>query len=601
VSFDAILPRLATTYESGRLVPFIGAGMSVPACTSWTTLVERLEATAGIPPPEETSRDPDPSALVRRANAAVRFLKSRPDGEFADAMAAATIADAETIPPQTQALAGLWWPLVLTTNYDNLFAAAYASGSPTHPAWRESRSVAVVGRSPEDCQRVLSSLSTAGRTLVWAMQGYLDQPCDAPGVELKKEEELRRQLVVGHDEYRRVTYRDIHFRRAFAEVFRQRSLLFLGSGIRESYLQELFGEVLELYGPSTRPHYAIVPRGELDPQFMLARFQIFVVEYEEGHHEEVITNLEKLRDRVRIGRRPQMGWTWGRLEAGPGGGWRSEAELEVAGAHLPARRPHDDACLVVSAGGTHGLYVFSPLIEQVMQGWGVEAGVQPPEEPGDLVGLYPAEAVYAARARSDDDERNLQSVFDAARQVFELAGPRHRRIHMQLLGAGGVDAADEQGAAPWEARSFPERFSFIQIVRAYGAWRRENPSEPCTLVLHVVSHPVLVELTSGRIDVAELLGCPDVRFFAEIVFPAGEMQRRVFQKAGDASLRDVVRELDLSPDGWVVDVSPPPDPGGTVRLAVPERLDASLESLGVVPGSTLHFHRAPSADTGARS
>ena len=44
---------------------------------------------------------------------------------------------------------------------------------------------------------------------------------------------------MGHDEYRRVTYRDIHFRRAFAEVFRHRSLLFLGSGIRETYLQEL--------------------------------------------------------------------------------------------------------------------------------------------------------------------------------------------------------------------------------------------------------------------------------------------------------------------------------------------------------------------------
>jgi hypothetical protein len=30
---------------------------------------------------------------------------------------------------------------------------------------------------------------------------------------------LQQQLVVGHEEYRRVTYRDLHFRRAFAEVF----------------------------------------------------------------------------------------------------------------------------------------------------------------------------------------------------------------------------------------------------------------------------------------------------------------------------------------------------------------------------------------------
>jgi hypothetical protein len=40
---------------------------------------------------------------------------------------------------------------------------------------------------------------------------------------------LESQFVVGHDEYLRVTYREQHFRRAFAEVFRQRSLATLSS------------------------------------------------------------------------------------------------------------------------------------------------------------------------------------------------------------------------------------------------------------------------------------------------------------------------------------------------------------------------------------
>ena len=35
-------------------------------------------------------------------------------------------------------------------------------------------------------------------------------------------------LVLGHAEYRRVINAEIHFRRCFSEVFRQRSLLFLG-------------------------------------------------------------------------------------------------------------------------------------------------------------------------------------------------------------------------------------------------------------------------------------------------------------------------------------------------------------------------------------
>jgi hypothetical protein len=70
---------------------------------------------------------------------------------------------------------------------------------------------------------------------------------------------LTKELVADHTEYRRITHREPHFRRAFAEVFRHRSLFFLGSGLRETYLQELFGEVLELHGPSTRTHFALMP------------------------------------------------------------------------------------------------------------------------------------------------------------------------------------------------------------------------------------------------------------------------------------------------------------------------------------------------------
>ena len=132
--------------------------------------------------------------------------------------------DPQTIPPQTLSLSRLSWPLVLSTNYDNCYAAAFHKSFP-------ERHLAIVGRDAEDCQRVLTSLSTAGRSLLWALQGYLkDLPySDLPSIVTP---DLDAQLVVGHEEYRRVTYRALHFRRAFAEVFRQRSLLFLGAGIR---------------------------------------------------------------------------------------------------------------------------------------------------------------------------------------------------------------------------------------------------------------------------------------------------------------------------------------------------------------------------------
>ena len=303
-----ILPRLAATYESGRLVPFLGSGMSVPVCTDWWTFVHRLEVEATgqeVPPfSKRVSRE----KLIGKANNAVRSLKARERGAFEAAVQKAILRNTATpaVPEQTLALAKLRWPLVLSTNYDNCYAAALhlQQEAPARP-------LAVVGRGVEDCQRVLNSLSVAGRSLLWALQGYLDAPHVLPGS--SDSSSLRQQLVVGHEEYRRVTYRDLHFRRAFAEVFRQRSLLFLGAGIQETYLQELFGEVLEYHGPSTRPHYAFIQEGEVDPDFMLARFQIIAVEYPRGEHSFVIKWLKDLTELVNSPSHAPMSWSWGRI------------------------------------------------------------------------------------------------------------------------------------------------------------------------------------------------------------------------------------------------------------------------------------------------
>ena len=99
----------------------------------------------------------------------MRTLKRGERGAFAKALRESVLADksgAKLIPLQTQALARIWWPLMLSTNYDNCYAAAFHKHFP-------DRDLAVVGRGAEDCQRVLTSLSTAGRSLLWALQGYL--------------------------------------------------------------------------------------------------------------------------------------------------------------------------------------------------------------------------------------------------------------------------------------------------------------------------------------------------------------------------------------------------------------------------------------------
>jgi hypothetical protein len=581
MDFETVLPRLAATYENGRLVPFIGAGMSRPACTDWPGLVGKLEREAGLGRPDDLAGAAD-ALIIRRGNEAVRSLKAGKAGSFAAALRKALVDRGGDAPAQTQALARMWWPLVLTTNYDNYFASAYTRRFP-------ERLFAVLGRGSEDCQRLLNSLSTSGRTLLWALQGYLDEPCQPATADPARR--LADQLVVGHDEYRRVTYRDVHFRRSFAEVFRQRSLLFLGSGIRETYLQELFGEVLELYGPSTRPHYAFLPAGEVDPRFMLARFQIVVVEYPPGDHAEVGRRLARLEGELARPARAPLAWSWGRIESHDDQ-WDGVAALEVLRAPLP-RAPTEGECLAVSAGGSGSRFFFTAGIRSLMAGWGVEPTDQPTVAVGPYVGDYAGRHVYAVRARSEQDERGLSHVYDAARALFDHVAVRYRCIRMQLLASGG---ADKQGVsqAEWKVRPYPERFAFAQIVRAWGDWRRAgHQTAACKLALHVVAEPVYREIASGRIDVLELLSCPDVRFWAEVVSESGEFERRLFQEGPQATLHDVVRELNLSPEHWTFEVSPAPslDDLKEPRKSISGHATRTLQNLGVVPGSTLHFRR----------
>lgn len=594
-NFEALLPRLVATYEAGRLVPFIGSGMSQRTCTDWPTFIKKLETAAHQSEPshfEDSEGKLRRDELIRRANSAVRTLKGRERGAFAEAIRASLFADKpdpDSIPPQTRALARIWWPLILSTNYDNCYTAAFQARFP-------DRQLAVVGRGAEDCQRVLTSLSTAGRSLLWALQGYLHN-VPHPNLEDKVTPEpehaaqLKAQLVVGHEEYRRVTYRDLHFRRAFAEVFRQRSLLFLGAGLQENYLQELFGEVLEFYGPSAHPHYAFIQKGEVDPGFMLSRFQIVVVEYDE--HTEILEWLKNLQEEVSRPRWTPVVWSWGRIDRQNENDWTSVPDLEVVRGPLPTE-PSEGECLAVSAGGSGEKFFFSKGIRKVMNGWGVEEPM--PKLHNSYLGEFEGYDVYAVRARSEEDERSLLHIYKASRALFEHVAKHYRCIRMQLLATGGMDKIGVS-KEEWKVRNYPERFSFGQTVRAWADWRKTNSNSRvnCKLALHVVLDSVYQDIASGRINVLELLTCADIRFFVEVVSESGEVERRLFQEKPDLEFGEVVKDLQLSPAQWTVKVTPPPSLGDRCLDLNTETLRQTLETLGIVPGSTVHFHRPVSA------
>jgi hypothetical protein len=198
--------------------------------------------------------------------------------------------------------------------------------------------------------------------------------------------------------------------------------------------------------------------------------------------------------------------------------------------------------------------------------------------------------VYALRARNEKDEKDLSQVRPAAMALFQVTNGRYSRIHMQLLASGGSG----RDAATWSRRPFPARFTFMEIVRAWGEWKRGNPADTACLTLHITDPEVCREIASGRIDVGELLLAEDLRFWAEIVERDGSLERRLFHKLPTATLADLVDELGLSSDYWTFDVSPPAsiENPHSSEVVVSTRLDRTLRDLRLMPGGTLHFHRS---------
>jgi hypothetical protein len=602
--FEEVLPRLVAAYETGRLVPFIGMGMSRPLCADWPDFIRRLEEEADRVRAAETRHKTDmagvaisppitaetkPEELVQRANFAVERLRRAAPNKLAEGLHRALFPGAPKVPPmQTAALARIAWPLVLTTNYDNAYVCSYEDK-------HGPGGLAVIGRETEDCQRVLNSLTTAGRSLLWALQGHLGEPFQVSTQD--HDRRLSSQAVVDYSEYRRVTHREPHFRRAFAEVFRHRSLFFLGSGLRENYLQELFGEVLEIYGPSSRTHFAIMPKEEVDPRFMYERFQIAIVEYEVGEHRRVPDFLDRLRGAIESSDAAPVSWRWGRSRVVSDLVEASHDDLEIVRGPLPMVK-EDDTCLAVSAGGARpdSPFIISSknTIRATLAKWGVANVDSKLEESDDdgYVGKYAGAHAFAVRARPPGvDKKDLSQIAPASTALFDVAANDYRCIRMQLLAAGGSASA----GAPWSVRPFPARFSFIQIVRAWGTWRRAHPDNGCRLALHVIDTALTREIASGRIDVLEILRCDDIRFWAEVVDSPDKLDRRLFQcRPEKTTLRFVCDELGLSTPVWELEVSPPPTSDANDfmhKMLSKELLDSNLDKLFIVPGSTLHFHR----------
>ena len=107
---EELVPLLASIYQRGRLVPFVGAGMSDPSLPLWDKFLSNLEQNAEAARtahgwPSETAGNGPPEVRAQRAKTIIRNLR----GEqcFISAVHQALLPGGQraVAPKQTRALA----------------------------------------------------------------------------------------------------------------------------------------------------------------------------------------------------------------------------------------------------------------------------------------------------------------------------------------------------------------------------------------------------------------------------------------------------------------------------------------------------------------
>jgi hypothetical protein len=588
------LANLAACYDRGLLVPFIGSGMSLPACASWGDMVKSLEQRAGIQPGQGNAD------ALRRCERAIERLRFRRENVAELVYGSIGARPGNAPPPQALLLASLRWPLVCTTNYDDIYMRAVM-------AQRGGVVPQVFGRSEVDCRRVLQHLNMPVHEALWALQGFLGGQNDTIRAAMPlgfDHAVAEKEIVVGHAEYRKVANRTPHFRRCFAEVFRTRSLLFLGSGLTETYFRSLFDEIIELSGPPVRPHFAVLREGSVDVDFLLRHYNIVCHTYPVDAHakadspdEGLVAFLKGLRDfidgeRTRASRwgfhlksparlaapTRSAGFTVTRrtLPKNPGahealavscGRERNDAApqslagnplpsrsgLRAAGLSSPASQWHNDSCWVVAFAGR--AHVYGIVARELVD----------PDQPGE----------------SPRDRRSP----DAIRRAFHAFLDEMQKLGMETVYVPLLAAGSRQVFRPW--------MSVVQMARAYGEWHRAqvgNGVAPDSLVDVEVctDDPGVIAMLQGNyIDLSESLEAARLSLTVEIIHEDNEVLRYHRIVDGTETLNDILPNVDSIGTPYPA-VYPLP---AVHRQRPPadflKSIAKTVEDFGLVSGSTL--------------
>lgn len=266
------LTTYARALRLGDATAFVGAGLSKPAgYPDWRGLVRVMAREMGL----DVDEAHDLPALVQF------FLTEEGQRGRLNAILNDHFVDEKPIPKAVSALARLPLKEIWTTNYDTLIERAVR---------RTGRKVTVKWSDDQ-----LTTSTPFLSTTIFKMHGSIKQPAGC---------------VIARDDYERYRLDRPGFHHTIAERLQSKKFLFLGAGLNDPNLNNLFSLVREMHGSNTRLHTAVMRRGrpgglakdvyEARTQELwfreLKRYGVHVVYVDE--FDEIPTLLEDLRVRV---------------------------------------------------------------------------------------------------------------------------------------------------------------------------------------------------------------------------------------------------------------------------------------------------------------
>jgi hypothetical protein len=553
------LPLWTAAYRMDRLVPFVGSGLSIPACRSWSALVVEALNLLGLTPDRAFATPPVPREIItRQADEAMRLLRAMPRHDFLTLFEKALYADRELLTPNSLALARIRWPLTITTNYDDVLLRAFDVARAVQTDVRPL----VVGRSPSDCHMVLKALDVPSPPLLWAIQGFLHRRVG------RDNDDLVAQLVLSHKQYQDAINNAPLFRRAFGEVFRRRTLLFVGSGILEDYLVNLFGEVVAQHGPPPRRHYALLREQQLaslDARFLSDRLGIVPVVFED--YAEIAQALNDLGAAVTTAgdenESPLRGTGYAALPASlgyqlvtPGGCPPLNVVVESARlrpeAPLPPGAPPPAVVTAISVGRVDGGLFAGPMARAVLGAGATEVLRSDFRRHRNAGPIYVSDRwpVLGVTCRDEVDVLDLGLIPAAIGDCMQVAAQRGARaLRMGLLSSGT--------RSPWHPV-----FSLIQMLAGIRERYRVEHQDPAArtgleeIRICLVDPRAWYPLVSGQIPVAELLSSSLNTVFVDLETDGGSDLFTHVVPHEESCLETVQRYFNLDSDHWQVELSP---------------------------------------------